>query len=227
MSVTEARSILGPWGMQEITRYARVGRDTVNKWRSRTTGFPDERTMSGNPYWWPDQIAAWVKETKRTPTFEILVSDGSESDGVPEWFISDGEDCARYTAPFKDGDTIQDAVAAFVRSGHLPPVLLVETEPMLTPYSWQPDGYAYRWHLEQIHLPMCAGEWSDALDAFQAASGMSAGEIISWAYADGTACWVPVDPEHPEADDERGVLASGNWVVCYDEQSGYWTGETL
>lgn len=227
MSVTEARSILGPWGMQEIARYARVSRDTVNKWRSRTTGFPDERTMSGNPYWWPDMVAAWLRETDRTPTFEIMASDGSESDDQPGWFISDGEDCARYTIPFEDGSTIQDAVAAFVRSGHLPPVALTKTEKMDNPYSWQPSGYEYRWHLTQISLPTSAAEWSDALDAFQAATGMPAGEVISWAYSDGTACWVPVDPEHPEADDERGVLASGGWAVRYSEQGGYWSGETV
>jgi len=222
MSACEARSILGPWGVQEIARYARAGRDTVNKWRSRGVGLPEARTMSGNPYWWPDEIAAWVRDTGRTPTFEILASDGSEEDNIPAWLITDGEDSALHTAPFADGDTIQNAIARFVAAGHLPPVELTRTEAMNNAYPWQPSGYDYRWHLTQIAAPTSAAEWADALDAFQAATGMSAGELISWAYTGGTLCWVPIDPEHPEAED-NATLAAGDWVVRYDEQAGYWT----
>lgn len=68
-----------------------------------------------------------------------------------------------------------------------------------------------------------AQEWADALDAHQQETGDSAGEIISSGYANGQILGVTVDPNHPDADDERAVIASaGGWVVRYVPQSGWW-----
>ncbi|MFY1599842.1 hypothetical protein [Micromonospora sp. WMMD737] len=81
-----------------------------------------------------------------TKAREILVSDGSEADEQPAWIVVDDEDCILAGVPFTDGDTIEDAITALTAAGHLPPgTRLVEQEQMMDPYSWQPDGYNYRW----------------------------------------------------------------------------------
>lgn len=68
-----------------------------------------------------------------------------------------------------------------------------------------------------------ASAWADALDAEMAKTGKTAGDLISEGYADGSLLGVSLNPEAPEADDERGVIVSTNgWVVYYDEQAGYW-----
>lgn len=68
-----------------------------------------------------------------------------------------------------------------------------------------------------------AQEWADALDAHQKETGSSAGEIISSGYANGQILGVTVDLNHPDADDERAVIASeGGWVVRYVPQPGWW-----
>jgi hypothetical protein len=123
--------------------------------------------------------------------------------------------------PHEDGDTIHDAIRRFHVAGWLPAVEVTEAEPMDRPYTWQIDPYC--WTLTQLRIPRSAKDWADRLDALMAATGQDAGTIISWAYADDTVCWVPVDPEHPDADDERGIIACGPWTVGYNAQSGYWT----
>ncbi|MFI7448056.1 type II toxin-antitoxin system Phd/YefM family antitoxin [Nonomuraea sp. NPDC049714] len=80
-------------------------------------------------------------------TFQILASNGSEepSEG-PAWLIVDDSDSVIVAAPFKDGDTIDDAIARFVEAGELPEGAQLERqERMHDPYSWQPSGYAFRW----------------------------------------------------------------------------------
>jgi hypothetical protein len=68
-----------------------------------------------------------------------------------------------------------------------------------------------------------ASDWADALDAHQKETGSSAGEIISTGYADGQILGVTLDSNHPDADEERAVIASeGGWVVRYVPQSDWW-----
>lgn len=68
-----------------------------------------------------------------------------------------------------------------------------------------------------------AREWADALDAHQKETGQGAGDLISFGYADGQILGVALNPNHPEADDERAVIVSEQgWVVRYDPQSGWW-----
>lgn len=69
-----------------------------------------------------------------------------------------------------------------------------------------------------------ASEWADALDAEMKHTGQDVGTLIRVGYANGQVCGIILDPEHSDADDERGVIASAQgWVVEYDAQSGYWT----
>jgi prevent-host-death family protein len=68
-----------------------------------------------------------------------------------------------------------------------------------------------------------AAQWADALDAMINRPGQTAGDLIGFGYANGELAGVTLDPEHPDADDERGVVVSDSgWVVGYDAQSGYW-----
>jgi prevent-host-death family protein len=74
--------------------------------------------------------------------------------------------------------------------------------------------------------PTDATEWADALDAEMSHTGQSAGDLISHGYANGQIAGIELDPEHPDADDERGVIAStSGWVVRYDAQTKYWTAD--
>lgn len=69
-----------------------------------------------------------------------------------------------------------------------------------------------------------AEEWADALDEEMERTGQDAGTLISHGYASGQICGVELDPQHPDVDDERAVIASTcGWVVGYDHQSHYWT----
>ncbi|MEC3994027.1 hypothetical protein VSR01_10900 [Actinacidiphila sp. DG2A-62] len=68
-----------------------------------------------------------------------------------------------------------------------------------------------------------AQEWADALDAHQKEAGQSVGDIISFGYADGEILGVVLDPNHPDADDERAIVASAQgWVVRYNHSTGWW-----
>ncbi|MBB1256474.1 hypothetical protein H3146_24425 [Streptomyces sp. OF3] len=68
-----------------------------------------------------------------------------------------------------------------------------------------------------------ASQWADALDLHMKTSKEDAGTLISFGYATGAILGVALDPDHPEADDERGVIASEDgWVIRYVEQSGWW-----
>jgi hypothetical protein len=217
------REMYGPWGGDEIARYLRVQRSTVDMWRQRgVLPNPDGR-ISGRPWYWPDRIDTWAADSDRIPTFPIMVSDGSEGEDGSEaaWLVVDDEDSCLDQIPHRSGDTIHDAIGRMVERGMLPPVRMVEREEISSPYPWQIQPY--RWQLEQIHLPRSAREWADALDALTRATGWDAGTLTPWAYASGGMCWVPVDPDSPDADDERGVLVSGcGWIVRYDPQSRYW-----
>ena len=71
--------------------------------------------------------------------------------------------------------------------------------------------------------PTTATAWADALDAEMGALVVTAGELLSWAYADGSVAGVSVDPNADEADDERAVMVSDTgWVVAYDAASRCW-----
>lgn len=214
------RDIYGPWGPLEIANYLRVNRATVDQWNQRNR-LPAGGIVSGRPYWWPEVIDNWAANTGRIPTFEIMNSNGSEEDGLAAWFITDGEDSALHAVRYEEGDTIHDAIRRLTEAGHLPPVEITDRETMDRPYTWQIDPY--RWTLTQLRIPHSADEWTNRLDALKASTGQDAGTLISWGYADGNLCWVPLDPEHPDADDERGIVASADWVVGYDRESEYWT----
>jgi hypothetical protein len=68
-----------------------------------------------------------------------------------------------------------------------------------------------------------AQEWADAIDAHQKVTGDSAGDIVSTGYADGEVCGVVLDPNHPQADDDRAVIASDQgWVVRYNHSARWW-----
>lgn len=68
-----------------------------------------------------------------------------------------------------------------------------------------------------------AQEWADALDTHQKETGQDAGTIVSFGYADGEILGVVLDPSHPDADDEHGVIASEQgWVVRYNRSAGWW-----
>lgn len=65
--------------------------------------------------------------------------------------------------------------------------------------------------------------WASALDAYQEATGLSVGEMISQGYATGQLVGITLDPRHPDAHDERGVIASDKgWVVRYDHSNSWW-----
>jgi hypothetical protein len=217
-TVTGMRELYGPWGPQEIASYLRVERATVDQWQQRGR-LPQSRRVSGRPWWWADQIDDWAAETRRIPTFIILLSDGSEvsNPSAAGWMIVDDEDSALAGVRHEDGDTIHDAISRLWEAGKLPAVEIVKTE--ATHGAWPSD----RVYLSQIRVPRSASEWADAMDKLMAATRLDAGTLISNGYASGALCWVPLDLEHPEADDERGVIASGDWVIGYDAQSGYWT----
>lgn len=84
------------------------------------------------------------------------------------------------------------------------------------------EGEDHAKHDDQMPFES-ADAWADALDAEMAKTGKTAGDLISEGYADGSLLGVSLNPEAPEADDERGVIVSTNgWVVYYDEQAGYW-----
>lgn len=69
-----------------------------------------------------------------------------------------------------------------------------------------------------------AEEWADAIDKEMKRTGQDPGTLISLGYANGQICGIVLDPQHPDADDERAVIAStSGWVVGYDPQSRYWT----
>lgn len=68
-----------------------------------------------------------------------------------------------------------------------------------------------------------AQEWADALDTYQKETEQSPGDIVSFGYADGTILGVALDPNHPDADDDRAVVVSEQgWIVRYNRQAGWW-----
>ena len=68
-----------------------------------------------------------------------------------------------------------------------------------------------------------AQEWAAAIDTHMHETGESAGTIMSFGYADGQILDVPLDPNHPQADDERCVIASAQgWVIWYNAPNGWW-----
>ncbi|MEU9405543.1 hypothetical protein AB0E08_07550 [Streptomyces sp. NPDC048281] len=70
-----------------------------------------------------------------------------------------------------------------------------------------------------------ADAWADALDDYQTQHGMSAGDVVSRALADGAILGVTLDPRHPASDDERPHLASDSgWVVRFHPSEGWWDG---
>lgn len=78
-----------------------------------------------------------------------------------------------------------------------------------------------------MNPPRTAGQWADALDEMMRATGRSAGDLISHAYANGQILGVTLNPEHEDADDERAVIVGDGpdgelWVIRYIEQLGHW-----
>lgn len=73
-----------------------------------------------------------------------------------------------------------------------------------------------------------AAEWADALDAEMQRTDQSAGDMISVGYANGQLLGVLLNPEHPDADDQAGVIVGdapdgAKWTVRYEPSTGYWT----
>lgn len=67
-----------------------------------------------------------------------------------------------------------------------------------------------------------ADQWADALDA-ETHTSASVGDLVSFAYADGSMCGVSINYE---TDDDHGrqlTSADGRWVVRYREQDGFWS----
>ncbi len=90
-----------------------------------------------------------VPQEHAMPTFQILASDGSEEPSAgPAWLIVDTSDSVVEAVPFRDGDTIENAVTRFVDAGHLPVGTQLERQDrMHDPYPWQPSGYWFRYHV--------------------------------------------------------------------------------
>lgn len=61
-----------PWGPVEISKYCRVERDTVDRWRQRDVLAQPDGETSGRPYWWPETIMRWADNTGRRPIVGIL-----------------------------------------------------------------------------------------------------------------------------------------------------------
>jgi len=67
-------------------------------------------------------------------------------------------------------------------------------------------------------------EWADALDREMKRTGHDPGTLISRGYAAGQICGIELDPQNPEADDARGIIAATNgWIVGYDPRARCWT----
>lgn len=73
-----------------------------------------------------------------------------------------------------------------------------------------------------------ADQWADALDAEMRRTGQAASGMISFGYASGQICGVLLNPEHPDADDQAGVIVGdapdgSTWTVRYSAETGYWS----
>lgn len=54
-----------PLDVPAVAARLNVERDTVWKWRTRKLLPPEDGTVSGAPWWWPETIDAWAKATGR------------------------------------------------------------------------------------------------------------------------------------------------------------------
>jgi hypothetical protein len=70
--------------------------------------------------------------------------------------------------------------------------------------------------------PTTASEWADALDAANKDHDGGAGDVVSWAYANGAVCGVDIDGEADDDNGRRLTSADGLMVVRYSAQDGYW-----
>lgn len=211
MSLNDLRVMYGPWGAGEIADYLSIRRATVDKWQTRGV-LPHPRYASGRPYWWPDEIDDWAEHTGRIPTFEILLSDGSEEiDADPAWGIVDDKDSFLHSVGYRAGETITQAVGRLSTYGRLPPVRPAKARHEGHPYSWQMEPT--RWVLEQIRIPRSAEEWAAALNALTDAAGKDA------PVEDGSrACWVPFNNDR--TDRSLLVAANSDWFV--ELRDGSW-----
>lgn len=86
--------------------------------------------------------------------------------------------------------------------------------------------------------PISAADWANALDAVTGKGSRINGEtvfspsdVISWAFANGTAGGVPIasGDEHEQRGLRDGELlsADGHWIARWADQDGYWTGEEV
>ena len=65
--------------------------------------------------------------------------------------------------------------------------------------------------------------WAEELNEYMALTGWSAAETIEIGRERGHLCGVTLDPDHPDADPDHGVIASiAGWVVAYDGSVGSW-----
>ena len=65
--------------------------------------------------------------------------------------------------------------------------------------------------------------WAKELNEYMVLTGWSAAETIAIGRERGHLCGVTLDPHHPVADPDHGVIASiAGWVVAYDGSVGSW-----
>ncbi len=70
-----------------------------------------------------------------------------------------------------------------------------------------------------------ADQWADALDA-ATTKDVSVGELVSFAYADGSICGVGIDITADDDTCRQLTSADGCWVIRYRAQDGFWTADS-
>lgn len=170
-----------------------------------------------------------IPQESTVKTHTILASDGSEADNTATWMIVDDTDCLLAGVEWRDGDTIDDAIARFVKAGELPAGARLERqERMHNPYPWQPSGYAFRW---TIAVPEASATtvslYETNSDILVIARGddawtlQVAGTHMVGHFAADAEAWINGDWEPNEGDGQNPThLDDLNEVATWDAENG-------